>query len=310
MKTALFLLNAASGKAQLKKYAYQISESLTLGGFLVTIFPINAEKGLTSELLEKELELSKYNLVVCGGGDGSLNHVVNLLMKLDKRPQLGYIPSGSTNDFARSIGIPTSIEAICKAITGGRSFTYDLGRFNDRYFNYVAAFGAFSEISYSTDQNFKNAFGHAAYILNAISKLPENINYKCHMRIEADGITEEDDYIFGAICNSTSVGGFNVPESGAVEFDDGKFELFLIKAPVNVGDIAQMLPLGADNAYISFRQVKSVHIESDKPVGWSLDGENGGEWTDIDFSVVPRAIDIMTAKTKRAAKNKHIDIKG
>ncbi|MCR5501817.1 MAG: YegS/Rv2252/BmrU family lipid kinase [Lachnospiraceae bacterium] len=306
MKRALLLINGSAGKMNMEKHVYRIIETLAVNGYETTVYPIIPDKGIFSEdILERAAASSSgpaYDLVVCGGGDGTLNHVINGLMAMpkEKRPVLGYIPAGSTNDFAKSIHIPEEIGEACEVLTGGMPFPYDIGCFNEKYFNYIAAFGAFSEISYSTDQNFKNVFGHAAYILNGLANLQENIGYKCHMRIETDGKIREDDYVFGAVYSATSVGGFPIRYVPDVRLDDGAFEMVLIKAPGNITDLNKIVQAltarDFDSPYLSFTKVKEVKIHAERPVGWTLDGEFGGELSDTVIRVENRAMTIMVKK--------------
>ena len=298
MKKALLLVNGSAGKMLLAKNTYRIVETLATGGYETVVYPIVPDKGLISEDILLDSGRS-FDLVVCGGGDGTLNHVINGLMMLPEkdRPLLGYIPAGSTNDFAKTVHIPAQIGNACDTLINGIPFSYDVGSFNDRYFNYIAAFGAFSEISYSTDQNFKNALGHAAYILNGIANLQENIRYKCHMKIRADGKEMEDDYIFGAVYSATSVGGFDIRFLQDVRLDDGFFEMVLVKAPESFADLNKILTALAardtDSPYISFLQVRNVDIRAKTPVGWTLDGEYGGDMKTVKIGVCHRAISIM-----------------
>lgn len=308
-KKVLLLINGSAGKMLMEKSLYKIVETLSKGGYEVTVYPIIPNEGLMSEEIIGTSD-TDYDMVVCGGGDGTLNHVINGLMLLppEKRPLLGYIPAGSTNDFAKSVNIPADdIELSCETLVNGSPFSYDIGCFNGRYFNYIAAFGAFSEISYSTDQNFKNALGHAAYILNGLINLQENIGYKCHMRINVDGTCYEDDYVFGAIYSATSVGGFNL-QSGIgghkfpvdVKFDDGMFEMLLIKAPEKLGDLNKitqaLMSRDFSSPYISFTQVKSVKIHSAENASWTLDGEYGGTFDEINVTVCHKAVSIMVQR--------------
>ncbi len=309
-KSALLLVNGSAGTAQMGNRAWHLIEMLVRAGYRVSTWPILPSEDLGSEeiLTQEEREGRIYDLVVCCGGDGTLMHVVNGVMRLLKKPVLGYIPAGSTNDFARSANIPTQYEEALRTVINGKKFRYDIGRFNDRYFNYVAAFGAFVAVTYTTDQNFKNIFGHAAYVLNGISTLGQSISYKCHMRVAADGFEAEDDYVFGLVYNSTSVGGIKLRDSADVRLDDGKFGLLLIKAPENLAEAGQIIqgflddaqnnPDGMrDNSYVvSLRNISRVEISAPAGAAWTLDGEYGGEPTDIVIEVVPGAMEIMVPK--------------
>lgn len=292
----LLMLNSVSGKAQLARQAYQIIEALTLRGYEVTVLPINPDRGLGTDGIS-ESYIGQFDMVVCGGGDGTINHTVNMLLHMEKRPVLGYIPAGSTNDFARIIGIPGTVEDACRVITDGTPFSYDIGTLNGAAFNYVAAFGAFSAISYDTNQQLKNVLGYAAYILSAISELSQNLRYSCHMKIEADSFKSEDDYIFGAVCNSVSVGGMRLFENKDIRLSDGKMEMLLIKAPETVADIPLILnAIGKgelDGPYLSFHKIKEARLVAGGDTAWTVDGEFGGEMKEADIKVHARAITIM-----------------
>ena len=182
MKKALILINERAGTGRAGTSVMRIISEAARAGFEPVVFPIIPGAGLTSESLiathGKDVEL-----IICSGGDGTLNHVVNGIMHLERRPRLAFVPSGSTNDFARGIGIPSNkARAIDVALYGG-VFAYDVGSMNDKYFNYVAAFGAFTEISYDTKQEWKNVLGYAAYFLNALAELFQNVHYSRHLKI-------------------------------------------------------------------------------------------------------------------------------
>jgi diacylglycerol kinase family enzyme len=168
---------------------------------------------------------------------------------------------------------------------------------NDNYFNYVAAFGAFSKVSYDTDQDLKNVIGYAAYVISAIAELPQNIGYSCHMKIEADGVFEEGDYIFGAVSNSASVAGMTLFADPNIKQDDGQMELLLIRAPKNFGEFNAIISALAvrepDNPYITYTQVSHVHVTSEEDVEWTIDGEFGGAYRDTEIEVINKAISIM-----------------
>ncbi|MCR5625849.1 MAG: YegS/Rv2252/BmrU family lipid kinase [Lachnospiraceae bacterium] len=297
MKKLLFVLNSVSGKALLTKRFYEITEYFTQKGYMVTACPVNPVKNLGTDSLSESF-ISEFDIIVAGGGDGTLNHVINQLMECEKRPVLGYIPAGSTNDFAKGMKIDSSVKRSCRIITDGTPFAYDIGSFNKSYFNYIAAFGAFSAISYDTDQQMKNALGYAAYIINGIAELPQNLAYKCHMKIKADSFEEEGDYIFGAICNTISVGGMNIFGDSDVRLDDGYMEMLLIKAPDNITeapDIINALTNGNwDNSHITFKQIKEVRIVSNEKTSWTVDGEFGGSLKQVDIKVLGGAITIMS----------------
>ena len=298
-KRALILINKIAGTGKAGNDAYDIIKTVAENGYEPIVYPILPGTDLTSERLLAEYE-GKVDMVLCSGGDGTLNHVMSAMMDMKNKPVLSYVPAGSTNDFARGIGIPGNRSQAMKIAVKGKEFTYDVGKINDRYFNYVAAFGAFSKVSYATDQELKNVLGYAAYVISAIAELPQNMAYNCHMKIETDDLTEEGDYIFGAVCNSASVGGMKLLESADVHQDDGKMELILIRAPKNIGEmnlILTALAMGDVNSnFITFRQVTRVTFYSDENTSWTIDGEYGGDARKTEIEVIDKAITIMTKK--------------
>ena len=270
-KRALILVNKTAGTGKAGNDVLDIVTKYAAAGYEPVIYPIIPGTKFTSEVLidryseefadakevleKPESAKGKISVVLCSGGDGTLNHVMNSIMALENKPLLAYIPSGSTNDFAKGLGISSNHTAAIDTALNGKPFSYDVGKMNDRYFNYVAAFGAFSKISYATDQELKNVLGYAAYIISAIAELPQNMSYSCHMQIEADGLREEGDYIFGAVSNSASVGGMILFGDEQILQDDGQMELLLIRAPKNLAEfnaiIAALATKAPDNPYIT-----------------------------------------------------------
>ena len=298
-KRLAVLYNKEAGK---KKGPQSIESLITRAateGYEPVVYPIIPGR-INSEDVLNDLD-GRVDLVICVGGDGTLNHVVSGIMAMDKKPDIGYIPAGSTNDFSRSLGIPAGFVKAVDTIFTGQAFAYDVGKMNDSaFFNYTAAFGAFSEISYGTDQKLKNVLGYAAYILNAASTLYENLSFKRHIRIETDGFEEEGDYLFGTVSNSVSIGGMDFMKGYDVKLDDGKMELLLIKAPKNAVElsniISSLMRSDMSDPHISFRQVSKVRMVSDGDLAWSIDGEYGGSMTQTDIEVLPRAAAIMRGR--------------
>lgn len=293
---ALVLINKTAGMGRAGNDLQDIVTGLAEKGYEPIVYPIIPGTELTSETLLADYD-GEIERVICSGGDGTLNHVMNAIMSMEQKPLLSYIPSGSTNDFAKGLGIPAVRAKAIKIAVDGKPFDYDVGKLNDTYFNYVAAFGAFSKVSYATDQELKNVFGYAAYVISAIAELPQNIGYSCHMKIEADGIEEEGDYVFGSISNSASVGGMNLFGDTDIHQDDGKMELMLIRAPKNLAEfnaiISSLATRAPGNPYITFRQVHHARFVSEGNTEWTLDGEYGGSYSEADISVVNKAITIM-----------------
>ncbi len=296
---ALVLINKTAGTGKAGGDTFSIVAKLAKAGYEPIVYPIIPGTKFTSEVLLKEYE-GKVDMVLCSGGDGTLNHVMSAMLDMEKRPLLSYVPAGSTNDFAKGLGIPIARDKAISVAVNGRPYAYDVGKMNGRYFNYVAAFGAFSKVSYATDQELKNVLGYAAYVISAIAELPQNIGYSTHMKVEAEGLSEEDDYLFGAISNSASVGGMNIFGNASVHQDDGKMELLLIRAPKNLSEfntILTALATGVEgNPYITFSQVSYANFYSADEVEWTLDGEYGGAYHDVRVDVLHKAITIMAGK--------------
>lgn len=298
MKKIALLINGYAGNGLLQEKTYHIIEKLSDSENELTVFPIVPKLEDAPYTFHLHNNHS-YDLIVCGGGDGTLNHILNMVMHLPYKPILGYIPAGTTNDFARSIMIPSNIDEACNTILHGTPFSYDVGKLNDTYFNYVAAFGAFASVSYSTEQSIKNIFGHAAYIISAIAELPQHINYKRHMKVETDVFQVEDDFIFGAIFSSSSIGGIDISKLSDAHMNDGKYEIILIKYPENIIDYGQiiqsLLDMNFDSPYLIYSKITRATIEA-SDIAWSIDGEYGGVTNAATFEVIPQAVQIMTPK--------------
>jgi YegS/Rv2252/BmrU family lipid kinase len=215
------------------------------------------------------------DVVVCCGGDGTLNEAINGILKSGADVPVGYIPAGSTNDFAASLHLPTNVMDAARAIVEGEPHQYDVGNFADRYFTYVASFGAFTRASYATPQNVKNALGHTAYLLGGIQELSQI--RPVHIRLEHDSGVMEDDYIFGALSNSTSVGGILALDPKQVDMQDGKFELILVRAPRDILEISECIRALQTQKYncgmITFLSTTHARITAEPGTVWTLDGE-------------------------------------
>lgn len=215
------------------------------------------------------------DLVVCAGGDGTLNETITGVLRAGLDVPLGYIPCGSTNDFAASLGLPTDPTEAVEAIITGTPEQFDIGRFGQRYFSYVASFGAFTKASYATPQSVKNTLGHTAYVLAGITELSQI--RELHVRLEIDGETVEDDFLFGAISNSTSVGGILTLAPSLVDMRDGKFEVLLVRKPRDIWGLGECVKALQSQTYncsmITFRPASRVRITASADMGWTLDGE-------------------------------------
>lgn len=295
MKKLLFIFNPYSGKAQIKNKLLEIVDIMVKAGYEVTIYPTQARADALN-LVQKRAK--KYDLVVCSGGDGTLDEAVSGMMLSEKKVPLGYIPAGSTNDFANSLKIPKDMVKAAKAAVSGKKFACDVGKFNDSFFIYVAAFGIFTAVSYKTSQEWKNILGHAAYILEGAKSLHEITSY--HMRVEYEDQVIEDEFIYGMITNSNSVGGFKNMTGKNVLLDDGKFEVTLIRKPRNLVELNEILAslsnmIDDTDAIYSFKS-DCITFYAEEKVPWTLDGEYGGNPQEVKISNQQQALEIMVKK--------------
>ena len=292
MKKLLFVVNGHSGKGQIKNKLLDIIDIMIKEGYHVQVHTTQEREDATKVVRE---QAKYYDLVVCSGGDGTLDEAVTGMMQSEVRTPLGYIPAGSTNDFANSLEIPKDMIQAAKTAVLGVPFSCDVGEFNGDYFIYVAAFGIFTDVSYATSQELKNALGHVAYILEGAKRLYTIKTY--HMRVEYDGNEIEGDFLLGMITNSTSVGGFKNMTGKDVKLDDGMFEVTLIHKPkillelntiiasiTNMKDVTDLID--------SFR-AESVKFYSEEEIPWTLDGEFGGDHKEVQIKDHCKAVDIM-----------------
>ena len=263
----------------------------------VTIYPTQSKGDAQNHVRE---EAKNYDLIVCSGGDGTLDEAVSGMMESEEKTLLGYIPAGSTNDFANSLRIPKSMLKAANVAVKGRRFPVDIGYFNGDSFVYVAAFGLFTAVSYQTSQQLKNVLGHAAYILEGMKQLLDIPVYK--MRVEYDDEVLEDEFIYGMITNSISVGGFKNLTGKNVLLDDGVFEVTLIKAPKNpleLNEIITALLGGADTSNIESFKTSYLKITSETQISWTLDGEFGGEHREVEIQNMNHAVNIILKKDEK-----------
>ena len=281
-KKLLMIVNPTAGKSKSRGPLFDAASVFSQAGYLISIhntaFPGDAVQ--TAAALGKD-----YDVVVAVGGDGTLNQVVSGLMTLPERPLLGYIAQGSTNDFASSLQIPSNPAAAAALIVKSTPRYLDLGRWNGRHFVYVASFGAFTQSSYTAPQSAKNAIGHFAYVLEGIKDLNSLRPY--HIKITADGEVLDGEYLFGAICNSTSIGGLMHLNREYVTLDDGKFEMLLIPKPKSPAELPNLILNLLDQEFsyegLVFRHVSSIHVETAEDLPWSLDGEYAASMPVVDI---------------------------
>lgn len=295
MKTMLFIYNQAAGKGQVKQRLALIIDRFTQAGWLVTAYPTQG-KGDAARVAR---ELGKrFDRVVCAGGDGTLSETVSGLMELPKPPVLGYVPAGSTNDCAHNLRLPTGVVKAAMVAAQGEPRAIDVGQINGKPFVYVAAFGAFTEVAYDTPQELKNTFGHLAYVMAGIGQLPNLTPY--HLRVEYGDTVIEDDFLYGMVCNTFSVGGLKGPmlPSDRVVLDDGLFEVVLVRKSIKLADLTSVLQSLVRNVPVNTAAVVSfetgrVTITCDRAIPWTVDGEYGGTYAVSQVENCRRAITVV-----------------
>ena len=273
MKKLFFVMNPCAGMRKANRVLPDILSVFNRAGFDVITY-ITESRGDAAAIVERRAK--DMDLVVCCGGDGTFNETVTGILRSGTGVPIGYIPAGSTNDFATSLRLPPNPVDAAREIVEGTPVAYDVGLFGSRYFSYVASFGAFTKASYTTPQNVKNALGHTAYLLEGIQELSQIRNV--HARIGlADGSVIEDDFLFGAICNSTSVGGLLTLDPKKVDMRDGKFEILLVRAPRELAEISECILAVQKQVYncrmITFCSSSTVNVTMDPGIPWTLDGE-------------------------------------
>lgn len=272
MKKLFFVVNPVAGMRKAGKILPEIISVFNRGGYDVITY-ITAKQGDARQTVCQRA--GEMDLIVCCGGDGTFNETVAGILESGADVPVGYIPAGSTNDFANSLGLPTEPVEAAKQIVCGSEGAYDVGNFGGRYFTYVASFGAFTKASYATPQNIKNALGHTAYILEGIQELSQLRPVKICMELEKGVI--EDEVLFGAICNSTSVAGILTLDPKQVDMQDGLFEVILVRAPKNLTEITECIQAVQQQKYnckmITFCSAKSIVVETKPLIPWTLDGE-------------------------------------
>lgn len=290
----LFFINPKAGQLELKLKLLDMLDVFAAGGYAVTVHPTQTPRDLTRAIAEKG---GDYDLVVCAGGDGTLNEAVTGLMQLENRPALGYIPGGTCNDVASTLGIPKEPVAAAKAILSGHPQAIDIGSFGpDRWFTYVAGFGAFTDVAYETPQQEKRVLGRLAYLLKGAQTLG-GIR-PIPMRMTVNGRTIEDEVLLGLVCSTTSVGGFKASSvMKGVSLDDGLSEVIVAK---NITTIQDLNALGTllvkrefDPKFFYTFQTGQVEFEFPCPVKWTLDGEFGGALDRVHIANHNKAVEII-----------------
>lgn len=291
-KKLLFIFNPKSGKGQIGSKLIDILNVFIASGYTVITHPT---QGPMDGCYVAKKMMNEVDLIVCSGGDGTLDEIVTGLMEAKASVPLGYIPSGSTNDFATSLNIPKDMVEAAEGIVQGAVKPLDVGTFNKDIFVYIAAFGLFTDVSYQTSQNLKNILGHLAYVMEGAKRIFDVKSY--HLKVEANQRTYEGEYIYGMITNSHSVGGFKNLTASDVSMNDGLFEVMLIKKPRNpieFNEILTALVSEYDNTDMidSFKS-DAIVITSDEPVAWTRDGEFGGDHKKVVIENKKQALNIV-----------------
>lgn len=288
----LFIFNPHAGKGQIKNHLVDIVDMMVKAGFDVTIYTTQAQADATRKVVE---EGAGYDRIVCSGGDGTLDEVMTGLMQAKLNVPIGYIPAGSTNDFANSLGIPKEMLKAAERAVGQNRFPCDIGDFNADTFVYVAAFGLFTEVSYKTSQQLKNIFGHVAYIMEGVKQLRDIPSFR--MQVEYDGKVFQDEFIYGMVTNSVSVGGFKGMTGNDVKLDDGLFEVTMIRNPKNPIELNEILAcltnMIDDSDLIYSFKTDTVHITAKEEVPWTLDGEFGGAHQEVVIRNLKQRVEIF-----------------
>lgn len=292
----LLVVNPVSGKKMAKQYMMRMINRFDQAGYNVTACCTQIEKNAFEIVKARGAE---FDIIVCCGGDGTLKETVCGVLALGKDIPIGYLPMGSTNDFAHSMNIPTDVFAAVEAIINGEPKPVDIGQFGDENFIYVAGFGNFTALSYGVNQKLKNLFGGNAYYLQAVKEFFKMRGY--HARVEIDGEFFEDDWFYGEASNSYSIAGMPVLHNMGVEFDDGYHELILVRMFKNVGELLRLVKdmvnkTVADNPNVIIRHCNRIKFMFDDPTPFTLDGEFGGNHLEVEATTLPHAVRIMVQK--------------
>ena len=295
-KKLIFIVNPKAGKSQMKKRIVDVIDTLSRGGYEVEVYTTKSAEDAEQHIYEVG---DQYDRIVISGGDGSMDNAVTGIMRLkertDKVPSLGYIPCGSTNDYARSLCISLDPVKAAREIVKGIPCPVDIGRLGDRHFIYVAAFGIFTEVSYATPRKMKAVLGHGAYMIEAVRSLPSVKSY--HVKASFDGRRIEGDFIYGQVTNSRSVGGFRAVGLRDMSFHDGEFECVFIRKPKNPVELGKILSTVVANSlkddYIIYERAKHVVVEGVSEIPWTVDGEYAGDYQIASVENLHNAVDLM-----------------
>ena len=291
-KKVLLIVNPRSGKGQIRNALLDIADIFIKGGMDVSLYVTQKRQDAVRVVEERA---AQYDLIACSGGDGTLDEVVTGMMKCEDKRPIGYIPAGSTNDFANNLQIPKRMTEAAQCIVEDRAYPCDVGSFNGDYFVYIAAFGIFTDVSYQTNQDIKNILGHLAYVLEGAKRIFNVKSYQVELEIGEEHI--EDEFIYGMITNSESVGGFRSITGRNIQLDDGLFEVTMIRTPHNAIElqeiITSLLRGEMDSKYIISYKTDHIVLRAQEEIPWTLDGEYGGEHKEVDIFCHQKAVSIL-----------------
>ena len=293
MKKMLFIMNPFAGQRRANRYLADILTMFSREGYDISVHMTSGPGDGARVVQERAAGM---DLIVCCGGDGTFNETVSGLIRAGADVPVGYIPAGTTNDFAASMKIPTNVNKAARAILEGTPHRYDVGAFGERFFTYVASFGAFTRSSYATPQSVKNALGHTAYVLEGMQELSQIKNIHVRLELDDDRVIE-DDFLFGAISNSLSVGGILTLDPKQVDMSDGKFELLLVRAPQDITEVSECLRALQTQKYncrmITFVSASHVRVTAAEELVWTLDGEREDIRDAVEAKVLRHAIRLI-----------------
>ena len=297
MKKLLFIYNPRAGMERIRSNLLDIIDVFTKAGYTVTAYPTQGQGDAERAVMEME---EKYELIVCSGGDGTLDEVVSGLLRAGRNDlPLGYVPAGSTNDFAASLGIPSGMRAAAQVVMNGTPRACDVGFINGKSFIYVVAFGVFTDVSYETRQDLKNLLGHMAYLLEGARKLSEIRSWE--MTIKGDETELSGEFLYGMVTNSNSVGGFKGITGGNVDLSDGVFEVTLIRKPPDVMEMGGILAALANRSihsdYVINFKTRRLELISTDEVSWTRDGEYGGSFREVVIENHREVLKILVQKS-------------
>lgn len=294
MKKLLFIYNPNAGTGILKPKLADVIDIFVKAGYEVTTYPTQKYQDAYAKTISYTED---YDRVICSGGDGTLDEVVSGMAMREKQTPIGYIPAGTTNDFANSLYISKNVLEAADIAANGIPFSCDIGKFNKERFVYIAAFGLFTDVSYETKQSAKNVLGHLAYVLEGTKRIFNIPSYR--IKVTYDGQVLEDNFVFGMVTNSKSVGGFKGIIGKNVVFDDGEFEVTLIKTPKNPIELNEILAAilikQIDSKYMYTFKTGKIRFESEEEISWTLDGEFGGIHDIVEICNDKQALQIMVS---------------